>query len=84
MNLNEAIAERLNELIEERGITAYKLYLKSGVSQSTISEIKNMRNKGATLKILFELCEGLEIGLSDFFNSPLFERGNIIDWQHKL
>lgn len=79
MNLNEAISERLNELLEQRNMTAYKLYIRSGVSQSTISEIKNLKNKGATLKILFELCEGLEIGLADFFNSPLFERGNIID-----
>ncbi len=79
MNLNEAISDRLNELIEERGMTAYRSYIRNGVSQSTISEIKNVKNKGATLKILFELCEGLEIGLADFFNSPLFERGNIID-----
>lgn len=79
MNLNEAISERLNELMQERQMTAYRLYIRSGVSQSTISEIKNLKNKGATLKILFELCEGLEIGLVDFFNSPLFERGSIID-----
>ncbi|MBE6537310.1 MAG: helix-turn-helix transcriptional regulator [Ruminococcaceae bacterium] len=79
MNLNEAISERLNELLDQNNMTAYKLYIRSGVSQSTISEIKNLKNKGATLKILFELCEGFEIGLADFFNSPLFERGNIID-----
>ena len=79
MSLNEAIAERLTELLNEKGMTAYGLFMRSGVSQSTISEIKNKKNKCATLKIIFELCEGFEIGLSEFFDSPLFARGNIND-----
>ena len=63
----------------DKEITAYKLFTRSGVSQSTISDLRNMNNVGVNVSILYELCEGLGISLKDFFDSPLFERGNIID-----
>ena len=79
MKLNEAIAKRLNELLSEKSMTAYALFMKSGVSQSTISDLKNMNNTGVNLRILYELCEGFEIGINEFFDSPLFTRENIVD-----
>ena len=79
MKLNEAVSKRLTELLDERKMTAYALFIKSGVSQSTISDLKNMNNSGVNITIIYELCEGLGIGLKDFFDSPLFERENIID-----
>ncbi len=79
MKLNEAISKRLTELLGEKKLTAYGLFMRSGVSQSTISDLKNMNNNGVNLRILYELCEGLEIGLDDFFDSPLFHKGNIMD-----
>ena len=79
MKLNEAISKRLNELLCDKEITAYKLFTRSGVSQSTISDLRNMNNVGVNASILYELCEGLGISLKDFFDSPLFERGNMID-----
>ena len=79
MKLNEAISKRLTELLDERKMTAYGLFMKSGVSQSTISDLKNMNNSGVNITIIYELCEGLEISVKEFFNSPYFERENIID-----
>ena len=29
------------------------------------------------VRIIYEICEGLQIGLEEFFSSPLFERENI-------
>ena len=79
MELKEAISKRLCELLEEKGMTAYGLFSKSGVSQSTISDLKNMNNDGVNVRILFEICEGFDISLLEFFNSPLFDKGNIVD-----
>ena len=79
MKLNEAVSKRLTELLAERNMTAYGLFIKSGVSQSTISDLKNMNNSGVNITIIYELCEGLEISVKEFFNSPYFERENIID-----
>ena len=79
MKLNEAISKRLCELLDEKGMTAYGLFIKSGVSQSTISDLKKMNNSGVNLRILYEICEGLEISLLEFFDSKLFDRENIVD-----
>ena len=79
MKLNEALSRRLCELLAEKNMTAYALYMRSGVSQSTISDIKNKNNAAVNVRILYELCEGLEISLQDFFDSPYFSFGTIID-----
>ena len=79
MKLNEALSRRLCELLAEKNMTAYALYMRSGVSQSTISDIKNKNNAAVNVRILYELCEGLEISLQEFFDSPYFSFGTIID-----
>jgi len=79
MHLNEAVAKRIRELCEQKDMTQYKLSMKSGVPQSTLSTIMNCSFPSMKLRIIYEICEGFEIGLKDFFDSPLFDRDNIID-----
>lgn len=79
MQLNEAISKRISELCKERGLTQYALSQKSGVPQSTLSTIKNCTFPSMKMHIIYEVCEGLEITLKEFFDSPLFDRDNIID-----
>lgn len=77
MKLNEAIAARIRELCKERNMTQYKLYLTSGVPQSTLSTILNCSFPSMKVRIIYEICEGLQISLEEFFTSPLFARENI-------
>ncbi len=79
MKLNEAIAARIRELCKERNMTQYKLHLVSGVPQSTLSTILNCSFPSMKVRIIYEICEGLQISLEEFFASPLFERENIED-----
>lgn len=79
MQLNEAVAKRISELCKERNMTQYQLYLRSGVPQSTLSTIMSCAYPSMKLRILYEICEGLDIGLQEFFSSPLFERENLDD-----
>ena len=79
MQLNEAISKRIDELLRERKLTQYKLSRKSGVPQSTLSTIKSCTFHSMKLLIIYEICEGLEIEMKDFFDSPLFARENLID-----
>ena len=74
MPLNEAVAKRIAELCKERGLTQYALSMKSGVPQSTLSTIMSCAFPSVKLRIIYEVCEGLEISLHEFFNSPLFDR----------
>lgn len=73
MKLNEAVSQRLVQLLREKNMTQYQLYMKSGVPKSTIGNIINCSYDSVKLRILHELCQGLEIELMDFFNSPLFQ-----------
>lgn len=79
MQLNEAISLRIKELCRERNMTQYALSMKSGVPQSTLSTILSCTFKSMKMRIIYEICEGFEISLGEFFASPLFERENIMD-----
>ncbi len=79
MTLAEALSLRLNELLQEKKLTQYRLSILSGVSQSTIGDIRHQRNKTVNVRIIYEISQGLNMDLPDFFNSPLFKNGNIMD-----
>ena len=79
MTLTEALSLRLNELLQEHKLTQYRLSLLSGVSQSTIGDIRHQRNKTVNIRIIYEIAQGLKMDLPDFFDSPLFKKGNIMD-----
>lgn len=80
MKLNEAVAYRIKELCKERGITQYQLYLKTGVPQSTLSTITKCSYPSMKLRIIYEICDGLEIDLEEFFSSDVFKRENLEEW----
>lgn len=68
---------RLEELLKERGMTQYQLYIKSGVPKSTIGNVINCSYDSVKLRIIHELCQGLDIDISEFFCSPLFVENNL-------
>mgnify|MGYP000335241471 CR=1 FL=1 len=75
--MNQAVSKRLSELLDERSMTQYQLYMKSGVPKSTIGNIINCSYDSVKLRILHEMCQGLDIGLDVFFDSPLFQEENL-------
>ena len=77
MQLNQAVSKRLTELLDERKMTQYQLYMKSGVPKSTIGNLVNCTYDSMKLRVLHDLCQGLGISISDFFASPLFEEENL-------
>ena len=77
MQLNEAVSARLKELLLEREMTQYQLYMKSGVPKSSIGNIVNCAYDSVKLRLIHEICQGLNINISDFFNSPLFDETNL-------
>jgi len=77
MKLNQAISERLSELLKEKNMTQYQLFMKSGVPKSTIGNVINCSYDSIKLRIIHEICQGLEIGIPDFFDSPLFTENNL-------
>ena len=70
--IGEACRIRIRELCDERNITVNKLAIISGVTQSTLNNIVSGRNNSMTVSTVKKLCDGLEISIIDFFNSPIF------------
>ncbi len=60
-------------------MTQYNLSIKSGVPQSTLSTIMKCTFPSMKMRIIYEICEGFEISMKEFFDSPLFDRENLID-----
>lgn len=72
MNVGQAVRERIAELCEEKHITINKLANISGIIQSTLNNIMSGRNNSTTISTIQKICDGLEITVTDFFDSPLF------------
>ena len=77
MPLNEAISKRIIQLLEERNMTNYQLYIKSGIPKSTIGNLVNCTYDSVKLRVIHEICQGFEISITEFFNSPLFDENNL-------
>lgn len=77
MQLNQAISKRIVQLLEERGMMQYELFMKSGVPRSTIGNVVNCSYDSVKLRIIHEMCQGIGIGLEQFFSSSLFDENNL-------
>ena len=72
MDTRQAVVNRIVELCKERNITPNALSYRAAVPQSTIKSILNDESLNPGIVIIKKLCDGLEISLSDFFNTDVF------------
>ena len=73
MDTVTAVRNRILTLCEERGISINKLSTISALPPSSIKNIlygKSQNPKPLTIKMI---CDGLEITLGEFFNTPEFD-----------
>ena len=77
LKLNEAVSERILELLRERNMTQYQLFKRTGVPRATISGIVHCVYPSVKLRIIHEVCQGFEISIAEFFASPLFDEDNL-------
>jgi DNA-binding Xre family transcriptional regulator len=73
MTIGEAVRMRILELCKENLITVNGLSLKCGITQSTLSNLVLGKNKNLQINTIKKICDGLEITIQDFFNSPIFD-----------
>ena len=73
MKTKEAVAQRIIELCGERNIAINALANISGVSPSTIYSMLNQKSRNPGVVSIKKICDGLEITVREFFDSPLFD-----------
>ena len=67
------VAARIRELCRARGITPNALSYIAAVPQATIKSILNGESKSPELLTIKKLCDGFEITLGEFFQTPEFD-----------
>lgn len=72
MDIRVLVANRIEELCKERGITINGLSYISGVSNSTIKGIFYKRSKNPGIATIKKLCDGFGITLAQFFDIEAF------------
>ena len=73
MKAKEAVKLRMMELLREYNLTVNALADRAGIPPSTIYSMLNQKSKNPGVVSLQKICDGLEISLKTFFNSPLFD-----------
>lgn len=73
MDLKDLIAKRFYELCKEKNIKVNELANISGVTPSTAYSMFDQRRRDISIRTIKKFCDGLEITLGDFFNTPEFD-----------
>ena len=73
MNTKQAIAKRILQLCDERGIAINALANVSGVAPSTVYSMLNEKSQNPGVVSLKKLCDGMDITLREFFDSSIFD-----------
>ncbi len=73
MNTKEAVAKRILQLCDERGIAVNALANISGVSPSTVYSMLNEKSQNPGVVSIKKLCDGLDISLREFFDCEIFD-----------
>lgn len=73
IKLRDAIIQRINELMNEKGKKPYDFYKEGGIPCSTISNLLNGQINNISSLLIYQVCSILKIKLNEFFTSPLFD-----------
>ena len=74
MNTVQAIKMRILRLCDERGLTINALATLSALPPSSVKNILYGKSQNPKILTLKMICDGLEITLGEFFNTPDFDQ----------
>lgn len=72
MKKQEILAKRIGYFCKKKGISKYKLAIKSSVPVTTLDNIMKNRTANPGLFTVIKLCNGLGITLVEFFDCEEF------------
>lgn len=72
MGIKNAVVLRIKELCKQKGIKFNTLATSSGITPSTVYSMLDESRKDIGIIVLKKLCDGLDITITEFFNSDLF------------
>jgi len=72
MNTYKTVRERILDLCYTKHLTINQLAIRSAVPPSTLKNILYGKSTNPGIVTIKMLCDGLEISLTDFFDTPEF------------
>ena len=72
MTAKEAVGRRIMELSSQHDLSINGLANRAGIPPTTIYSMLNGKSKNPGIVTFQKICDGLEISVREFFNSPLF------------
>ena len=72
MDTYTAVKNRLLRLLEEKHMSIHKLAMESALPPSTIKNILYGKSKNPGIVTIKMLCDGLDISLTEFFDTEEF------------
>ncbi len=73
VNAKQAVAARIVELCKQKHFTINALANSAGISPSTVYSILNTKSKNPGIVTIKQICDGMDITLREFFDSPIFD-----------
>ena len=81
MNISQAVALRIIELLKEKGISQYRLEQQACLSHDPVKSIIKGKAKGVNLRTVISIADGFGMSVSEFLNSELFNIENLnLNW----
>lgn len=72
-----AVAFRVREILKQKNMSIYRLEKITAMSHNSMQTVMRADNNSVNLKTVLLLIRGLGITAKEFFNSPLFEDGDL-------
>lgn len=69
LDIEEFVAQRFDNLCEQRDISRYEIAKRTGISQTALSNILHMKQT-PTLYTLDKICKAFNISIAEFFSTP--------------
>lgn len=77
MNMAQAIAKRVSELLVEKEMSQYELRKRTCLSEKTLIRLLHNRTKDVNSSTVFLIASAFGLTLEQFYASPLFDPKNI-------
>ena len=77
MTICKAVVTRINQLLQEKNMTLYRLEQNACILHGTMMCIMKERNKNVTLKTIFQIAYGFNMSVIDFLNDDVFKQENL-------
>lgn len=77
MTINQAVSQRIRDLLIEKNMTQYRLEQDSDIAHSQMGYILKDRNESLNFKTIIKIAKGFGMTIQEFLNSPLFTYDNL-------